>query len=76
MTVSLAQLRVAACVFPGIGGGPTCLWYVPSLSSAGWSVGERRGHCSQAATEAEVYSLPPGPDVLVGDCLCQSGALR
>lgn len=39
----------------------------------GWPAGERQGHCSQLAAEAEVYSRPPGPDVLVGNCLCQSG---
>lgn len=39
----------------------------------GYAAGEIQGHCSQPAAEAEAYSLPPGPDVLVGNWLCQLG---
>lgn len=72
MTGSLAQLRVAVGVLPATHGCGVRAQSRLLFHGKGWPAGERQNHCSQPAAEAEVYSLEPGPDVLVGNCLCQS----
>lgn len=77
---SLSSGRLRVCV-TRYRGGHLRLWCASSQNSSatskkGGEQGRDGSHCSQPATDADVDSLPPGPDVLDGKLLLPVGAVR